>query len=97
MKILIVEDHAAIRDTLRDILELNGHEVLAAEDGVQGVKQEAVPSVKKPVPDGAIADRVCNKTVRAIPRRSRATAILVSRLPGTEVLESDAWRIRQSA
>ena len=38
MKILIVEDQTEIRDTLRDLLEINGHEVLAAEDGVQGVK-----------------------------------------------------------
>jgi two-component system sensor histidine kinase/response regulator len=38
MKILIVEDTSAIRDTLRDILEINGHEVIAAEDGVEGVK-----------------------------------------------------------
>lgn len=37
MKILIVEDDAGYRDTLRDILELNGHEVLAAEDGEQGL------------------------------------------------------------
>ena len=37
MKILIVEDDDALRQTLQDILELHGHEVLAAEDGVQGL------------------------------------------------------------
>jgi signal transduction histidine kinase len=41
MKILIVEDQADIRDTLRDILEINGHEVIAAEDGLDGVKRAA--------------------------------------------------------
>ncbi len=41
MKILIVEDQAEIRDTLRDMLELNGHEVIAAQDGVEGVKAAA--------------------------------------------------------
>lgn len=41
MKILIIEDQAEIRDTLRDILEMNGHEVIAAEDGVEGVKLAA--------------------------------------------------------
>jgi len=37
MKILIVEDDAALRQTLQDILEVHGHQVLAAEDGVQGL------------------------------------------------------------
>ncbi len=41
MKILIIEDQADIRATLRDILEFNRHEVLEAEDGVAGVKQAA--------------------------------------------------------
>jgi len=41
MKILIVEDHLEVRDTLRDMLEINGHEVLAAEDGVAGVRLAA--------------------------------------------------------
>jgi CheY-like chemotaxis protein len=38
MKILIIEDDAAIRQTLRDLLELNGHSVLAAVDGEEGVR-----------------------------------------------------------
>jgi CheY-like chemotaxis protein len=37
LKILIIEDEAAIRDTLRDLLELNGHTVLAAPDGPEGI------------------------------------------------------------
>ena len=41
MKILVIEDQADIRDTLRDILELNGHTVLAAADGVQGLQRMA--------------------------------------------------------
>jgi two-component system sensor histidine kinase/response regulator len=41
MKILIVEDQPDIRAILQDFLELNGHEVLAAEDGVEGVKLAA--------------------------------------------------------
>src|SRR5882672_2226326 len=41
MKILIIEDQDDIRATLRDLLEINGHEVIEAEDGVQGVKQAA--------------------------------------------------------
>src|SRR4051812_16336846 len=41
MKILIIEDQEDIRATLRDLLEINGHEVIEAEDGVQGVKLAA--------------------------------------------------------
>jgi two-component system, sensor histidine kinase and response regulator len=41
MKILIIEDQPDIRATLRDLLEINGHEVLEAEDGLQGVQQAA--------------------------------------------------------
>ena len=37
MKILIVEDDADLRESLKEILELNGHEVLAAGDGVEGL------------------------------------------------------------
>lgn len=37
MKILIIEDDALVRETLKDLLELNGHVVLAASDGQEGV------------------------------------------------------------
>ena len=37
--ILIVEDEDAIRLTLRDYLERNGHNVLVASDGVGAIKQ----------------------------------------------------------
>lgn len=38
MKILIVEDDTHIRYILREMLELNGHEVLAAADGIEAVE-----------------------------------------------------------
>jgi len=41
MKILVIEDQPDIRATLKDLLEINGHEVLEAEDGVQGVRRAA--------------------------------------------------------
>lgn len=41
MKILVIEDQPDVRATLTDILELNGHEVLAAADGEQGVRLAA--------------------------------------------------------
>jgi len=41
MRVLVIEDQADIRDTLRDILEFNGHEVLTAADGVEGLQRMA--------------------------------------------------------
>lgn len=38
MKILVIEDELAVRQTLEDLLELNGHTVLAAADGIEGLK-----------------------------------------------------------
>lgn len=38
MKILIIEDEDALRQTLQDMLELNGHEVVAAATGTEGVR-----------------------------------------------------------
>ena len=38
MKILIIEDDLVIRNNLHDLLELYGHTVLAAPDGIEGVK-----------------------------------------------------------
>jgi len=38
MKILIIEDEPAIRETLQDLLEMNGHTVVAAADGRRGVE-----------------------------------------------------------
>ena len=38
MKILIIEDEPAIRETLCDLLELNGHTILAAADGAEGIR-----------------------------------------------------------
>lgn len=37
MKILIIEDEPDLRNTLKDMLEINGYEVLAARDGAEGV------------------------------------------------------------
>ena len=39
VKILIIEDEPAIRQTLQDLLEIHGHTVLAAADGIEGVKR----------------------------------------------------------
>lgn len=41
MKILVIEDEEAVRQTIRDLLELNGHEVLEAAGGREGVRRAA--------------------------------------------------------
>ncbi len=41
MNILIIEDDDAIRETLQVLLEINGHTVTAAADGIAGVKLAA--------------------------------------------------------
>jgi len=41
MRILIIEDAPDVRQTLKDMLEINGHEVWTAADGVEGVELAA--------------------------------------------------------
>ena len=40
-QILIIEDDINIRETLSDILELKGYDVIAAEDGQSGILKAA--------------------------------------------------------
>jgi len=41
MNILVIEDELSIRQTLQDLLELNGHSVVVAPDGVSGIRLAA--------------------------------------------------------
>ncbi len=43
-KILVVDDHEEIRDALAALLEEEGHEVLHAENGMQGLEQATTMS-----------------------------------------------------
>lgn len=51
-KILVVEDDAAIREVLTEILELDGYEVDAASNGEEGLQSLA----KKPLPHLILLD-----------------------------------------
>lgn len=51
MKILVVDDEQAVRDSLRRSLSFNGYDVSLAEDGV-----EAVESIEREQPDLVILD-----------------------------------------
>jgi len=59
MKVLIIDDERSIRNTLKEILEFEGHEVSTAEDGKQGVDKALAENfdaifcdIKMPVMDG---------------------------------------------
>jgi len=59
MKLLIIDDEKSIRNTLKDILEFEGHEVHLAADGVEGLAMATVESyevifsdIKMPNMDG---------------------------------------------
>src|SRR6186997_2837570 len=52
MKILVVDDERAVRESLRRALELEGYQVELAEDGERALEQVASPSA----PDAVILD-----------------------------------------
>ena len=52
MKLLIIDDEKSIRNTLKDILEFEGHEVHLASDGVEGLAM-ATSDKKDNQADGA--------------------------------------------
>ena len=41
MKVLIIDDERSIRNTLKDILEFEGHEISLAADGKEGLELAA--------------------------------------------------------
>jgi len=51
MKILVIEDHVAIRENLEELLLLSDYQVLTAENGAVGIEQ-----AYKEVPDLIICD-----------------------------------------
>jgi len=50
-KILVADDESKLRDVVGEMLSLDGHDVLQAEDGVQ-----ALDSIKKNRPDVVLCD-----------------------------------------
>jgi two-component system CheB/CheR fusion protein len=51
LRIVVVEDNEDIRDTLEDLLRLDGHEVISAKEGIGGAEQ-----IVESCPDVAIVD-----------------------------------------
>ena len=82
LKILVVEDNPDIRETLRDLLEIEGHEVTLAEDGPDGLEKAgngarhdiAIVDIGLPGLDGyAVAERL-----NAIRRQKGSPARLIA-------------------
>jgi signal transduction histidine kinase/DNA-binding response OmpR family regulator len=76
LRILVVEDNADIRETLKDLLEIEGHEVTLAEDGHLGVERAgshdvALVDIGLPGLDGyAVARALCGfRKTRGFPTR----------------------------
>ena len=75
MKILVVDDERAVRDSLRRALELEGYEVELADDGVEALgKLESDPDpdamildVLMPAPDGLEVCRTLRRTGSRLP------------------------------
>ena len=75
MKILVVDDERAVRDSLRRALELEGYEVELADDGVEALgKLESDPDpdamildVLMPPPDGLEVCRTLRRTGSRLP------------------------------
>jgi two-component system response regulator MprA len=68
MRVLIVEDEAAVREALRTALELEGYDVLVAADGETGLH-----AVEDQAPDAVVLDRMLpGADGLAVARRLRA-------------------------
>ncbi|MFW5754456.1 MAG: response regulator, partial [Marinilabiliaceae bacterium] len=68
-KILVIDDQKSIRNTLKDILEYEGHEVVLAQDGPEGLEQfdndkfdVVLLDIKMPEMDGMeVLDKIMEK------------------------------------
>ena len=73
MKVLIIDDEKAIRNTLKEILEFEGHEISLAADGVEGLSMATAESfdvifsdIKMPNMDGMeLLDKLSESNVES--------------------------------
>ena len=63
-KLLVVEDHAKIRDIMRRHLALKGFEVVLAADGEAGVASSEVPSACRGGEAPGLAKRIAKNLFR---------------------------------
>jgi len=85
MKILVVEDHADSRETLRIMLELDGHHVVSAQNGMEGWRAFALGHFPVVISDWLMPEmdglELCRR-IRGAERPTYSYVILVSALRG---------------
>jgi len=85
MKILVVEDDTDSRETLRLLLELDGHYVVSAQNGREGWQAFGLGQFPVVISDWLMPEmdglELCRR-IRAAPRASYSYVILVSALKG---------------
>ena len=65
-KILIIDDHYAMRETIRDILEGEGHEILEAADGEAGIECQRRAHVDLVITDIFMPQKEGMSTIREL-------------------------------
>lgn len=64
--ILVIDDHYAMRQTIREILEDAGHEVLEAPDGLSGIQQQRRRAVDLVITDIFMPQKEGMSTIREL-------------------------------
>ncbi len=86
--VLVVEDHADMRDIYKTLLERMGHHVEIARDGVEGLNQLrgrpdlVILDLSMPLASGDIVLGF----IRSTPELSRVKVVIISALPNAEKL-----------
>ena len=65
-RILVIDDHYAMRQTIREVLEEEGHEVLEAPDGVAGIESQRRSHVDLVITDIFMPEKEGMSTIREL-------------------------------
>lgn len=74
--ILVIDDEELIRETIRVKLEQNGHQVIEAANGAEGLRQLEASSVDLVVTDIIMPEQEGIETIRKIRNRDSAVGII---------------------
>ena len=75
--IMVIDDEEMVRTTLRDTLELDGHEVVEASDGQKGLDMFAVTPANLVITDIMMPEKAGIETVVELSQQFPATKIIV--------------------
>lgn len=91
MKILIVDDEALVRKSLKRAAESRGHEVFEAQDGDEGLKSWGELSPDLVFLDVLMPGLTGPQLLQELPDRKGAVTILMSAYTGDEESDGRAW------